>query len=103
MRTLIERIAKALVDYPDRVDVRELEGSSYTLLELRTHPSDVGKVIGRSGRTVNAMRTILAAVGNKSNKRYMLDVIQEESQTTDSDADQAEEHSHNTRSKGAQG
>ncbi len=55
MRELLETIAKALVDDPDRVQVRAVEGEEVTVLELRVDPSDVGKVIGRNGRNVNSM------------------------------------------------
>ena len=60
MKELLEMIAKALVDNPDRVQVRAVEGEEATVLELRVHPSDLGKVIGRQGRMAESMRIILA-------------------------------------------
>src|SRR5260370_1938029 len=61
MKELIEAIAKALVDNPDRVAVRAVEGEQVTILELRVHPSDLGKVIGRQGRTARSIRAICVA------------------------------------------
>ena len=63
MKELVEAIAKALVDDPDQVQVRAIEGEQVTVFELRVAPSDLGKVIGRQGRTARAIRTILSAVG----------------------------------------
>jgi predicted RNA-binding protein YlqC (UPF0109 family) len=60
VKELLEMIAKALVDNPDRVQVRAVEGEEATVLELRVHPSDLGKVIGRQGRMAESMRIILA-------------------------------------------
>jgi predicted RNA-binding protein YlqC (UPF0109 family) len=76
VRELLETIAKALVDDPDRVQVRAVEGEEVTVLELRVDPSDVGKVIGRNGRNVNSMRTILAAAGMKLRRRITLEVLE---------------------------
>ena len=76
MRELLETIVKALVDNPDRVQVRAVEGEEVTILELRVDPSDVGKVIGRHGRNVNSIRTILAAAGMKLRKRITLEVLE---------------------------
>ena len=76
MRELLETIVKALVDNPDRVQVRAAEGEEVTILELRVDPSDVGKVIGRHGRNVNSIRTILAAAGMKLKKRITLEVLE---------------------------
>jgi predicted RNA-binding protein YlqC (UPF0109 family) len=76
MKELVEAIAKALVDNPDEVQVRAIEGEQVTMLELRVHPSDVGKVIGRQGRTVQAIRTILKAVGMKLRKRFTLEILE---------------------------
>jgi uncharacterized protein len=73
---LLETIAKALVDDPDRVQVRAVEGEEVTVLELRVDPSDVGKVISRNGRNVNSMRTILAAAGMKLRRRITLEVLE---------------------------
>ncbi|HEY2457753.1 MAG TPA: KH domain-containing protein [Candidatus Acidoferrum sp.] len=76
MKELVEKIARALVDHPDKVEVVVVEGTQVTLLELRTHPEDLGKVIGRQGHTVNAIRTLLSAAGVKLHKRYTLDIVQ---------------------------
>ena len=76
MKELVEAIAKALVDYPDRVQVRAIGGEQVTVFELRVDPSDVSKIIGRQGRNVNAIRTILNAVGTKLRKRFMLEVLE---------------------------
>jgi predicted RNA-binding protein YlqC (UPF0109 family) len=76
MKELIEKIAQALVDHPENVEVREIEGSEVVVFELRTHPSDLGKVIGKDGRTVKAIRTLLGTCGMKNHKRYMLEIIE---------------------------
>jgi uncharacterized protein len=67
---------KVLVDYPDQVRVRAIEGEEVIVLELRVHPSDLGKVIGRQGRTALAMRTILGAAGMKLRKRVKLEILE---------------------------
>jgi predicted RNA-binding protein YlqC (UPF0109 family) len=76
MKELVEAIAKALVDYPDQVQVRAIEGEHVTVFELRVHPSDLGKVIGRQGRTVESIRTILSAAGMKLRKRVTLEILE---------------------------
>ena len=76
MKELIEAIAKALVDNPDQVQVRPVEGEQVTVLELRVHPSDLGKVIGKQGRTARSIRTILAAAGMKLKKRFTLEILE---------------------------
>ena len=76
MKELIEAIAKALVDKPDQIQVRATEGEQVTVFELRVHPSGLGKVIGRQGRTVQSIRTILGAAGMKLRKRIMLEILQ---------------------------
>ncbi len=76
MKELIESIAKALVDNPDQVQVRSVEGEQVTVLELRVHPSDLGKVIGKQGRTARSIRTILAAAGMKLKKRFTLEILE---------------------------
>ena len=65
MKELVEAIAKALVDHPENVQVKSVDGEQVTVLELRVHPDDLGKVIGRQGRTAKSMRTILGAAGMK--------------------------------------
>jgi predicted RNA-binding protein YlqC (UPF0109 family) len=75
MRVLIEQIAKALVDAPDQVSVNQVEGET-TVLELTVAASDLGRVIGRQGRTVRAMRSLVAAAGIRSHKRFTLEIIE---------------------------
>jgi predicted RNA-binding protein YlqC (UPF0109 family) len=76
MKELVEAIAKALVDNPDQVQVRAVEGEQVTVLELRVHPSDLGKVIGRQGRTAKSIRIILGAAGMKLKKRLTLEILE---------------------------
>jgi predicted RNA-binding protein YlqC (UPF0109 family) len=76
MKDLVEAIAKALVDHPELVQVRAVEGEQVTVLELRVHPEDLGKVIGRQGRTAKSMRTILGAAGMKLRKRLTLEILE---------------------------
>ena len=76
MRELVETIAKALVDNPDHVEVRAVEGQQVTVLELRVDPSDLGKVIGKQGRTAKSIRTILGAAGMKLKKRMTLEILE---------------------------
>lgn len=76
MKELIEEIAKALVDNPDEVHVNEIEGEQSTIIELRVGTSDIGKVIGRQGRTANAIRVILGAAGMTIGKRINLEIIE---------------------------
>jgi hypothetical protein len=77
MKELVEAIAKALVDHPEDVQVKSIEGSQATILELRVHPEDLGKVIGRQGRTAKAVRTLLGAAGMKVRKRFTLEILEE--------------------------
>src|SRR2546425_12703682 len=77
MKELIEAIAKALVDNPDHVQVRAIEGEQVIVFELRVHASDLGKVIGRQGRTAESIRTILGAAGMKLRKRGTLGILEE--------------------------
>jgi hypothetical protein len=76
MRELIELIAKALVDYPDEVRVTEVQAEVTTVIELRVAKSDLGKVIGKEGRTARAMRTLLTAASTKIKKRAVLEIIE---------------------------
>ena len=76
MKELIEAITKALVDNPDQVHVRAIEGEQVIVFELRVHPSNVGKVIGRQGRMAASIRTILGAAGMKLRKRITLEILQ---------------------------
>ncbi len=76
MKELVEAIARALVDNPEQVQVRAVEGEQVTVLELRVHPTDLGKVIGRQGRTAKSIRTILGAAGMKLKKRLTLEILE---------------------------
>jgi len=76
MKQLIEDIAKALVDIPEEVSVREVLGEQVTVLELKVAPSDLGKVIGKQGRTARSIRTLLLAVGTKLNRRFSLEIVE---------------------------
>ena len=75
MKELVEAIARALVDNPDEVQVRAVEGEQVTVFELRVHASDLGKVIGRQGRTAKAIRTNLDAAGMKLRRRFTLEIL----------------------------
>jgi uncharacterized protein len=76
MKELVEMIAKALVDNPEQVTVTEVEGEQTTVLELRVAPSDLGKVIGKQGRTARCIRTLLGAAGMKLKKRFVLEILE---------------------------
>jgi len=76
MKDLVEMIAKALVDNPDQVSVTEVDGEQTTVLELRVAPNDLGKVIGRQGRTARCIRTLLSAAGMKLKKRFVLEILE---------------------------
>ena len=76
MRALIEQIARALVDEPDQVSVNQIDAAQDTVLELKVGPNDLGKVIGKQGRTARAMRNLLGATGMKFNKRFTLEILE---------------------------
>ena len=76
MKELIEQIAKALVDNPDQVSVRLIEGEQVAVFELRVAKSDLGKVIGKQGQTARSIRTILSAAGMKLKKRFTLEILE---------------------------
>ena len=76
MKDLILLIAKSLVDKPEEVDLKEVEGERATILELRVAKDDLGKVIGKQGKTASAMRTILNATATKLKKRAVLEIIE---------------------------
>jgi len=77
MKELVEIIAKALTDHPEEVRVKSSEGAQVTVLELQVHSEDLGKVIGRQGRTAKAIRTVLGAAGIKARKRYTLEILED--------------------------
>jgi predicted RNA-binding protein YlqC (UPF0109 family) len=74
LRDVIQVVARALVDHPDAVTVTETERRGMTVLELKTAPGDMGKIIGRQGRTAAALRTLLAVTADKHGKRAQLDI-----------------------------
>jgi hypothetical protein len=76
LKELIEYIAQALVDNPEQVSVSEVEGEQTSVIELRVAKEDLGKVIGKQGRTARAMRTILSAASTKIRKRAVLEIIE---------------------------
>ena len=76
MKELIEYIAKALVDNPDQVQVKEVEGEKTTVFELRVGSGDLGKVIGKHGRTARSIRTLLNAAATKAGKRAVLEILE---------------------------
>ena len=76
MKEMLELIAQALVDQPEQVSVKEIGGSHTSIFELKVAKADIGKIIGKQGRTVGALRTILGAVSAKSKKRTVLEVTE---------------------------
>lgn len=76
MKSLLEQIAKALVDKPEEVAVAEVDGERTTVFELRVATSDLGKVIGKQGKTARSIRTILSAAGTKMGKRCVLEILE---------------------------
>jgi predicted RNA-binding protein YlqC (UPF0109 family) len=76
MKDLISYIARALVDFPNEVEVNAVEGKHTTVLELRVAKQDMGKIIGRQGRTAQAIRTILSAASGKTKKRHVLEILE---------------------------
>lgn len=76
IKGLIEQIVRALVDHPDQVRVTELEGTHSVVLELSVAPSDVGKVIGKKGIHADAIRRLVHAIGGKTKKRYVLEILE---------------------------
>jgi len=76
MKDLINYIAQALVDHPEEVQVTEVEGNQTSVLELKVAKEDIGKVIGKQGRTARAMRTIISAASAKEKKRTVLEIVE---------------------------
>lgn len=76
MKEMLELIARALVDRPEDVAVMEVEGEQVTVLELKVAQEDLGKVIGKQGRTARAIRTLLGAAGMKIHKRFVLEILE---------------------------
>ena len=76
MKELVELIAKSLVDDPSAVDVREIDAPNSLVLELKVAPDDLGKVIGKQGRTARSLRTLVAAAGMKRRRRVVLEILE---------------------------
>jgi uncharacterized protein len=76
LRSLVETIAKALVDAPNEVHVAQIDGEQTTVIELRVAKSDIGKIIGKEGRTARSIRTIVSAVSTKLKKRSVLEILE---------------------------
>ena len=81
MKELVETICKALVDHPDEVSVTQIDGDQTSILELRVNKTDLGKVIGKQGKTARSIRTILSAAGMKQNRRFNLEIIEDDEGT----------------------
>jgi predicted RNA-binding protein YlqC (UPF0109 family) len=78
MKAFIEYVVKALVDHPEQVEVSEVDGERVVVFELRLNQTDIGKVIGKSGRTITAIRTLLTSAAAKHGKRAMLEIVEPE-------------------------
>ncbi|MGD0015940.1 MAG: KH domain-containing protein [Verrucomicrobiia bacterium] len=76
MKAFVEFVVKALVDYPEQVEIREVDGDQVVVFELRLNQTDIGKVIGKSGRTITAIRTLLTGAAAKQGKRAMIEIIE---------------------------
>ncbi len=76
MKQIVETTARALVDNPDKVQVKEVEGEKTIVIELRVDPAELGKVIGKQGRIARALRTLLSAMGRKTGKRVVLEILE---------------------------
>ncbi len=76
MRDLVEIIAKALVDYPEQVEVNQIEGEQSIIIELKVAPEDMGKVIGKQGRIAKSIRTIVKAAATRESKRVVVEIIE---------------------------
>ena len=83
MKAFVEFVVKALVDHPEQVDVKEVDGERTVVFELRLNQSDIGKVIGKSGRTITAIRSLLTSAAAKQGKRAMLEIIEPEGSRTE--------------------
>jgi len=77
MKSFIEYVVKALVDFPDEVDIREVEGERAVVFELRLNKSDIGKVIGKQGRTIQSLRTLVNSAIARQGKRAMVEIIED--------------------------
>ncbi|MGM0441697.1 MAG: KH domain-containing protein [Elusimicrobiota bacterium] len=80
MKELVIQIVKNLVDNPEEVDAREVEGEQTTIIEITTNPDDIGKVIGRRGRTIKSIRTLINAAAVRQGKRVTVEIVEPEDQ-----------------------
>lgn len=78
MKEFVEYVVKALVDYPDEVNVREVDGERTVVFELRLNKTDIGKVIGKNGRTISALRSLLTSAAAKQGRRAVLEIIEDQ-------------------------
>lgn len=78
MKEFVEYVVKALVDYPDEVNIREVDGERTVLFELRLNKTDIGKVIGKNGRTITALRSLLTSAAAKQGRRAVLEIIEDQ-------------------------
>ena len=78
MKELVETLAKRLVTHPESVEVKETETDTTSVLELRVAPDDLGRVIGKQGRTAKSIRTILNAIGSRTNKKVILEILEDQ-------------------------
>lgn len=92
VQIMIEQLVKSLVDDGDKVSVSLVEEPGETVLELELAPRDIGKVIGKQGRTIRAMRNLLSAAGVRSNKRYALEIIEDEIEEDEIEPKQPEQN-----------
>ncbi len=76
MKDLIQYITRLLVEHPDEVRLTEVDGEKTVVFELRCHPDDIGKVIGKSGKTIGAIRTLLATLATKQGRRALLEIVE---------------------------
>ena len=83
MQAFLEQVVKGLVDHPDAVDITQVEQERTTVYELRLHPTDVGRIIGKSGRTVNTIRSLMQVGSAKAGKFTRLEIIEEKDDTAD--------------------
>lgn len=83
LKSLVEYIAKSLVDHPEQVNVNEVEGEKTTILELSVAEDDLGKIIGKHGRTARAMRTVVNAAASKDRKRAVLEILESNQNKTE--------------------
>lgn len=77
MKDLVSYLAKALVNHPDEVEVKEIQGETAAILELRVAKDDLGRIIGKQGRTAKSIRTLLNAVASRTNRKIVLEIVEE--------------------------